>query len=81
MITKKQDSIITYMKQGLDVNCWQEPSSKYEVREFSVQPIGNSNRVMVTRSYSKPGLKHCAHYDCYIVGPRGGFKKVYSKFY
>lgn len=53
----------------------------YVVTKYEVTEIEGTNSVMVTREYKAPEWKITACHDCYIIGPRGAFKKVYDSMF
>ncbi len=74
---------INYRKQIWAVEALMSPPShsNYEVTKFECNEIDGTYSVMVTREYKAPEWKTISYHECYIIGPRGGAKKVYSNLF
>lgn len=74
---------VNYRKQILAVESLMLPPSfaNYEVTKFECNEISGTYSVMVIREYKAPEWKKMSYHECYIIGPRGGAKKIYSNLF
>lgn len=73
------NQVRNYDRQMWKVQHLEVPPSHgdYELTEFHVEEIERTPSVMVKRKYRRKDIK-IGYRECFIVGPRGGVKEVYS---